>query len=1119
MSLSQFVVSFLVGYTVSWQLSLVLTAMLPLIGLGGIFMAKAMTQGSVKSRTYEQSGGLAEEILSKIRTVASFANFEYEIGRYNNYITGSLKAGIKAGFKTGMGIGFIIFIIYCSYALAVGYGTYLIASQTVNSNSNSVFGAGDVITVLFSIIFGCFALGQGAPNIKAIYEATLAAGELFALRELNENSEEEIPKERPDKDLLHGRLEFKNVTFSYPPRRKTDKPNTVLCNLNFDFEPGKKFAIVGSSGCGKSTVLSLIERFYQPDSGDILFDNFPINEIDMQYWRSLIGYVPQEPVLFNKSIKENIIFDRMGISEEDYNTAIKKAYLTDLIEKLGGDNYMVGIKGEKLSGGERQRIAIARAILTKPKLLILDEATSALDNELEGAVQRAIDTVSEGVTTIIIAHKLDTIKNSDKIFVLSEVTHTVIESGTHDSLVASGGKYADLVHAYEKSKIHKDANKEIEEIEEEEDEDECDSKQDGIYSKSEQNHFRKPSSELDLDIINLELRDSNAPLTETKNKVQNSSSKISNERSSFTMKRVSKIDNHRISRRDSRINSGVTDREIYYEARKSSLSSFAKIKKPVDVLDEEYYANSRNRLLSILKNEKGFVAGAATAAACNGAIWPIYGILLADAIGALSAKTNVTQGGLQVSMLFLVLAFCAGIVLCLQNYFFYGIGEILTKKFREMVFAKYLNFHIGFYDRLENTPGSLLAKLSSDTTKINGVALTIIGQLIQTSVTLILGITLAMIFQWQLCLINICFMPLIIGNYVLQFQIQKGSSSGNESVEIESSSILSESVVNTKTIFSYNYAEKVVVHYGNVIERGYKKNLYKMSSLVGIFYALSQFVIFGMYATLFYVGGGLYEKGEVTLPNMMRAIFIILFAALGVGVAQAFVGDYNAAKQAIVSLYKIIDEPSLIDVSQTELKGVKNINLRGKIEFRNVDFAYPTERNKKIFNKLSFVINPGQSVAFVGSSGGGKSTILSLIERFYDVDRGQILIDDVDIKNYDLKILRKQVGIVLQQPILFSGNLVDNIKYGRLNATDIEVFEAAKEAHIEHHINTKNVLSDQVSGGERQRIAIARAILKNPKILLLDEATSALDTNTEKLVKESLDKLMVNRTSVVIAHR
>jgi len=1107
MSLSQFVVSFLVGYITSWQLSLVLTAMLPLIGLGGFFMAKAMNQGSVKSRTYEQSGGLAEEILSKIRTIASFANFEYEISRYNNYISASLKAGIKVGFKTGMGIGFIIFIVYCSYSLAVGYGTYLISSQTVNTNSGEFFGAGDVITVLFSIIFGCFALGQGAPNIKAMYEASVAAGELFALREQKQNSMDSIACEKPDKDLLTGILTFNSVNFSYPPRKKGDLPNLVLNNLNMVFDSGKKYAIVGASGCGKSTILSLIERFYEPDSGQILFDNFPIRNIEMKYWRNLIGYVPQEPVLFNKSIKDNIIFDRPDISQEYYNTAIEKAHLTELINKLGGDNYMVGIKGEKLSGGERQRIAIARAIITRPKLLILDEATSALDNELEEAVQKAIDTVSDGITTIIIAHKLDTIKNSDKIYVMSEVTHTVVESGTHEELLNIEGKYSELVKAYENSKIQRENKEPEEEINYEYAADDVSN-----HDPNQHNRLRKMSKDqVDIDAINIDIRASNSPPLDNLNNTYKSHNKIS-----FSTHKEIKKESYRNSGKEFKL-----DKESSKKDRNDNSSIIKRNKNSENQIDPKYFAQSRKKLFYMLKNNKGFVAGGGIAAACNGAIWPIYGILLADAIGVLSQskKEDVSEGGLNVSMMFLGLAIVAGIVLCLQNYFFYGIGEILTKKFRELVFAKYLNFHIGFFDRTENTPGSLLAKLSSDTTKINGVALTIIGQLIQTSVTLILGISLAMIYQWKLCLINICFMPLIIGNYIIQFKIQKGSNNSNESVEIESSSILSESVVNTKTIFSYNYADKVVEHYGNVITKGHSRNLYKMSTLVGIFYALSQFVIFGMYATLFYVGGGLYVKGEVTLTFMMRAIFIILFSALGVGVAQAFVGDYNSAKQAIVSLYKILDEPSLIDITESEKNGLKNMNIQGKIEFKDVEFAYPTEKNKKIFNKLNFTIYPGQTVAFVGSSGGGKSTILSLIERFYDVDKGNVLIDDVDIREYDLKLIRKQIGTVLQMPILFSGGLTENIRYGRLNATDEESYQAAKEAQIEHHINTKNVLSDQVSGGERQRIAIARAILKNPKILLLDEATSALDTATEKAVKESLDKLMVNRTSIVIAHR
>jgi ATP-binding cassette subfamily B (MDR/TAP) protein 1 len=432
------------------------------------------------------------------------------------------------------------------------------------------------------------------------------------------------------------------------------------------------------------------------------------------------------------------------------------------------------------------------------------------------------------------------------------------------------------------------------------------------------------------------------------------------------------------------------------------------------------------------------------------------------------------------------------------------------------MFDKFLNFHMGFFDRNENSPGALLTKLSSDCTKINGIALSVVGQLLQTSVTLILGITLALVYDWRLCLINLGFLPLIVLTYVFQFKVQKGGSAGNEAIEVEAGSILSESVINTKTIFSYNMEDKVVDFYSKVLAR-FNKNLFKSSLYNGIFYAISQFIIFAMYATLFYAGGQFFfMEPKLTLKNMMRAILTILFSALGIGVAAAFVGDYGAAKQAMVSLYGTLDEPSLIDVAESEIKGEKKANYIGKIEFRNVSFAYPTRPKTLIFKNLNFTIEPGQSVAFVGSSGSGKSTIISLIERFYDVIEGQVLIDDVDIRKYDVKNLRRNIGIVLQEPILFKRSIRDNIRYGRLDATEEEIEIAAKEAYIDDIIEGKDLT---VSGGQKQRVAIARAILKNPRILLLDEATSALDKKSEEIVKESLDKLMKDRTTVIVAHR
>jgi ABC-type multidrug transport system fused ATPase/permease subunit len=1246
MSVSQFIVSLLVGYITSWKLSLVITSMLPLLGLGGWFMAKAMEQGSVTSRTYEKAGGMAEEVLYQIKTVAAFANFEYEKEKYQSYLSSSLKAGIRAGFKTGFGIGFIVFVIYCSYALAVGYGTQLISTQEFNSNSGLVFGAGDVITVLFSIIFGCFSLGQCAPNVKAIYEATYAATEYFELseRKIEHNSGE--TKLTPQKDSIKGLISFKNVTFAYPSKPE----HYVLTNLNVDFEPGKKIAICGQSGSGKSTVLSLIERFYEPNLGAIYIDDFNIRDLDLNYWRSLIGYVPQEPVLFNTTIRNNIIFGRSGVTEDEITEACNKAYAMEFVTKIGLD-YTVGIKGSKLSGGQKQRIAIARAILKKPKLLILDEATSALDNKSEKEVQKALDYVSQGITTIVIAHKINTIINSDKIVFLDQ--GKIAEAGTHAQLIENQGLYYKMVESEIEKKRKKtklstlmqfpvvDLKNYIPEDSDEEIEEEASGEGSGsgegsVHSDNTDNENERNQQNIEnsdgyqykdnipdevqhhKETERVSLKDKKVSSADVNISRSSSNKKISNLNvasnlghnfastppsgdinvvktplinnldnnlknfqspdilrnnnfdinsglgSNFAISPVKEteavLDLNQINSdfnymsSDGRMNSqgqimNTEEREKRRISRKTQnspkstpkqsgkrkVSSFKNSivstnskmellpnnnKEAPTEVDPEYFKKSRRRLMAMLKDNKKFVAGGMIAAACNGAVWPIYGVLLADAIGVLSLKdvNELSQGGLNVSMMFLGLAVAAAIVLWMQNYFFYGIGEILTKKFRELIYDKFLNFHMGFFDRAENSPGSLLTKLSADTTKINGVALTIIGQLIQTAVTLILGISLALTYQWKLCLINLCFLPLIIGNYVIQFRVQKGSAEGSENIEVEAGSILSESVINTKTIFSYNMQDKVVLFYGNIL-KGFNTHLLRTSALNGLLYGLSQFVIFGMYATLFSVGGGLYSNKEVTLQNMMRAIFIVLFTALGVGIAQVFVGDYHAAKQAIVSLYKIIDEPSQIDVQESILQGVKRANYSGKIEFRNVKFAYPTRPENLIFNGLNFTIQPGQNVAFVGASGSGKSTIISLIERFYDVLEGEVLIDDINIKEYDLKDLRKNVGIVMQEPVLFKRTIHDNIKYGRLDATDEEILQAAKDAYIDELLTLAENKDVPVSGGQKQRVAIARAILKSPSILLLDEATSALDAHSEELVKTSLNKLMKDRTSVLVAHR
>ena len=340
---------------------------------------------------------------------------------------------------------------------------------------------------------GIAGVGMIAPSIKTIQESCSAASDYFNLYERKPEMDLSQSSKRPPLENIQGLIEFKGVDFYYP-----SDPNKrlILNGIDLLFEPGKKVALVGESGCGKSTTVNLIERLYDICGGELLIDGLDIRKYDIKYLRSLIGYAQQEPVLFNKSIRFNLIFGReeqlaaMGDIDQLIQEACDDSYATEFINNLpDGLDYVVGIKGSKLSGGQKQRIAIARAILAKPKILILDEATSALDNKSEKEVQRALDNISQkNVTTVIIAHRLSTIKNADLIYACKG--GKVLEQGTHKELLAKGGYYAGLV----RSQLAQD------EIETQNQQEEIERKKTSIKRRitDEEVHFEHKDNEISL---------------------------------------------------------------------------------------------------------------------------------------------------------------------------------------------------------------------------------------------------------------------------------------------------------------------------------------------------------------------------------------------------------------------------------------------------------------------------------------------------------------------------------------------------------------------------------------------------------------------------------------------
>ena len=441
--------SLIFAFLGSWKLSLVLLCFSPISVIIGIFLNKLNVKGNTLVRqTWELAGGIGEEIFYNIKTVASFANFDYELQRFYEKVEISNKIENVVNLKIRLLYATFVLISGLIVFVAVMYGRTLV-NEEYNSFRGRDLKGGDVTLTFTNMVSLMKAIGYVADNLQYIQLSLAATSDYFNLYERKPEIDYTNSIEKPPLSDIKGKIVFNNVNFYYP---SDYNKKLILNGMNLNLDSGKKIALIGQSGCGKTTVVNLIERLYDITGGEILLDGIDIRKYDIQYLRNLIGYVEQEPVLFNRSIRENLIFGRENYLKEinaDIDSLIKKAceeaYVSEFIDKLPqGLDYIVGLKGSKLSGGQKQRIAIARAILIKPKILILDEATSALDNKSEQVVQKALDNISKmNITTIIIAHRLSTIKNADIIYALKD--GKVYEQGTHEELLNKGGYYADII--------------------------------------------------------------------------------------------------------------------------------------------------------------------------------------------------------------------------------------------------------------------------------------------------------------------------------------------------------------------------------------------------------------------------------------------------------------------------------------------------------------------------------------------------------------------------------------------------------------------------------------------------------------------------------------------------
>ncbi|XP_078443955.1 putative multidrug resistance protein [Wolffia australiana] len=1028
MNAATFFGSYVAALILMWRLAVAALPTFFLLIIPGIMYGRILMGLVSKIRDeYDKAGNIAEQAISGVRTVYSFVGESKTMAKFSSALEGSVKLGMRQGLTKGIAIG-TNSMMYAIWAFLSWYGSRLVMYH--GGEGGTLFAVGT------AVIFGGLSLGSGLSNVKYLSEAVVAGERIKRIikRTPKIDSEDDSGEVIGD---VKGYVELRDVEFAYPSRPET----LIFKSFHLKVPAGTTMALVGGSGSGKSTVISLLQRFYDPRGGQVLLDGVDIRRLRLKWLRSQMGLVSQEPALFATSIKENILFGKEDATMDEVIAAAKAANAHSFISQLPlGYDTQVGERGVQMSGGQKQRIAIARAVIKAPKILLLDEATSALDSECERLVQEALDAAAVGRTTIVIAHRLSTIRNADVIAVIQD--GRVVEAGSHDELVRHPtGAYASL------------------------------------------------------------------------EKLQLSSKETISSAAAGPWRALSSSSGHGL------------DRSHSLSFRGSS-SSFGEVQSEAETKPKTISLPSFRRLLMMNAPEWKQASAGLASAVVFGAIHPTYAYALGSVVSVYfltdhaEIKSSVRTSSLIFVGLF-VLAFSLNVC---QHYCFAFMGEQLTKRVRERMLSKILTFEVGWFDQDENSTGAICARLFKDATVVRSLVGDRMSLLVQTLSAVAVAWTMGLVIAWRLALVMIAVQPIIVVSFYARRVLLKKMSAKLAKSQGESGKLAAEAVSNVRTITAFSSQDRILKLF-KAAQEGPGREAKRQSWYAGLCLGISQCLMICTWALDFWYGGLLIRHGEISAKALFQTFIILVSTGRIIGEAGSMTTDLAKGADAVGSVFAVLDRCTAIEPADPHAHKPKT--LTGQIEFRAVVFAYPARPDVTIFNGFSIVISPGRSTALVGQSGSGKSTVIALIERFYDPAKGTVLIDGRDVRTYHIRELRRHVALVGQEPTLFAGTIRDNIVYGAEEATRAEVEEAARTANAHDFISGLKDGYDtwcgdrgvQLSGGQKQRIAIARAVLKSPAVLLLDEATSALDFQSERLVQEALERVMVGRTSVVVAHR
>jgi len=840
----------------------------------------------------------------------------------------------------------------------------------------------------------------------------------------------------------------------------------VLRGLSLHVEPGETVAVVGASGSGKSTIAQLLPRFYDPQAGVVRIGGHDVADVTRDSLRAAIGLVMEESFLFSDTVRANLAYGRPDATEEQIMAAARAAQAHEFIARLPqGYDTVVGEQGLTLSGGQRQRVALARALVTDPRLLVLDDATSAIDPRLEAEIHAALRAVMRGRTTLIIAHRRSTLNLADRIVVLD--AGRVADTGTHTELEERCPLYRRLI----------------------------------VSGEYDDESVRTVEDALDDRAMAAAVASGAGPVPQTRRRA---AATVAAAGGPVTAAFASLPPSPELLAQVDALPPAADTPDVAVAQARAGDRHFTlrRLLRPL----------AAALIIGLVLDGLDAVAGLALPALVRSGI--DHGV-----------ETKAFQAIVLVSLIGLAIVLADWVVNRAETMVVGRNGERLLYTLRVKLFAQLQRLGLDFYER--EMSGRILTRMTTDVDALSTFLQTGLVTMVSSVLTFFGVLAALLIINLRLGLAVLCIFPvLVVATLVFRSKSTRAYNESRERVAAVNANF-AENVAGLRVTQAFRREQANRDRFGG-LSHAFLTSRLQAQRYIAIYFPFVQTLSTAAGAIVLVLATGQMHSGALTTGAL---IAYLLYIDMVFSPVQQLSQVFDGYQQAMVGLRRITDLLRLRTSTPPPGRPVDAGRLRGRIELRDVDFSYGAVSGKhgeaNALSGINLVIEPGETVALVGQTGAGKSTLVKIIARFYDATGGQVLVDGTDVRDYDLASYRHQLGIVPQESYLFAGTVRDSIAYARPDASDAEV-EAAARATGAHDMITRlaggyaHEVAERgrnLSAGQRQLIALARAQLADPAILLLDEATAALDLAAEAAVNHAISELTAARTTIVVAHR